>query len=144
MRGFTKMVQSSIKSLPSRYEPLVGLFGEQAKTTFVKQEEDIKVIARLINQAHSAFQGKLQFIYSTTESGAGKTTFIQSLELFLPDFVDSVIRVINDGGDALDRILTTIRSTQVTGHWFSLIVGLKTLPDKGLTENTKLKEFFPS
>ena len=29
-------------------------------------------------------------------------------------------------------------------HWFSLIVGLKTLPDKGLTENTKLKEFFPS
>jgi hypothetical protein len=30
------------------------------------------------------------------------------------------------------------------GHWFSLIVGLKTLPDKGLTENTKLKEFFPS
>ena len=29
-------------------------------------------------------------------------------------------------------------------HWFSLIVGLKTLPDNGLTEKTKLKEFFPS
>jgi len=29
-------------------------------------------------------------------------------------------------------------------HWFSLIVGLKILCDKGLTENTKLKEFFPS
>jgi PAS domain S-box-containing protein len=35
-------------------------------------------------------------------------------------------------------------ATDVKGHWFSLIVGLKTLPDKGLTENTKLKEFFPS
>ncbi|MEB3120242.1 MAG: DUF3598 family protein [Snowella sp.] len=29
-------------------------------------------------------------------------------------------------------------------HWFSLIVVLKTLPDKGLTENTKLKKLFPS
>jgi hypothetical protein len=31
-----------------------------------------------------------------------------------------------------------------SGHWFSLIVVLKTLPDKGLTENTKLKKLFPS
>jgi len=30
------------------------------------------------------------------------------------------------------------------GHWFSLIVVLKTLPDKGSTENTKLKKLFPS
>jgi cadmium resistance protein CadD (predicted permease) len=29
-------------------------------------------------------------------------------------------------------------------HWFSLIVVLKTLLDKGLTENTKLKKLFPS
>ena len=33
---------------------------------------------------------------------------------------------------------------EVRRHWFSLIVGLKTLPDKGLTENTKLKKLFPS
>jgi len=29
-------------------------------------------------------------------------------------------------------------------HWFSLIVILKSLQDKGLTENTKLEEFLPS
>ena len=108
------MVQSSIKSLPSRYEPLVGLFGDGAKTTFVKQEEDLREVARLVNQIQSAFQGKLEFIYSATESGAGKTTFIQSLDLFLPDLVDSVIRVTNDGGDALDKILNAIRSSNVT------------------------------
>jgi hypothetical protein len=39
---------------------------------------------------------------------------------------------------------TLIHGDTLVWHWFSLIVGLKTLPDKGLTENTKLKEFFPS
>jgi hypothetical protein len=34
--------------------------------------------------------------------------------------------------------------TRTPWHWFSLIVVLKTLPDKGLTENTKLKKLFPS
>ena len=46
--------------------------------------------------------------------GAGKTTFIQSLDLFLPDLVESVIRVANCGGDALDEILTSIRSSNIT------------------------------
>jgi hypothetical protein len=47
------------------------------------------------------------------------------------------IRATDPDGNVFDKEFT-IR------HWFSLIVGLKTLPDKGLTENTKLKEFFPS
>ena len=108
------MAQSSIKSLPSRYEPLIGLFGDGAKTTFVKQKDDLQEIARLIYQIRSAHQGKLQFIYSETESGAGKTTFIQSLDLFLSDLVESVIRVTNHGGDALNTILTSIRDSNVT------------------------------
>ena len=108
------MTQTSIKSLPSRYEPLIGLFGEGAKNTFVKQTEDLQEIVRLINQIKSAYQGKLQFIYSETESGAGKTTFIQSLDSFLPNLVESVIRVTDDGGDSLDTILTSIRNSDVT------------------------------
>ncbi|WDD35955.1 hypothetical protein PQG02_30895 (plasmid) [Nostoc sp. UHCC 0926] len=108
------MIQSSIKALPSRYEPLVGLFGDGAKTTFVKQEDDLREIARLINQGNSAFQGKLQFVYSPTESGAGKTTFVHSLDLFLHDLVDSVIRVTNDNSHALNGIIETIRNSRVT------------------------------
>jgi hypothetical protein len=30
------------------------------------------------------------------------------------------------------------------GHWFSLIIRMKSLQDKDLTENTKLKKLFPS
>lgn len=108
------MVQSSIQSLPSRYEPLVGLLGDGAKTTFVKQQDDLREIARLINQANSAFQGKLQFVYSATESGAGKTTFVQSLDLFLPELVDSVMRIANYTGSALDRIIEEIRNSEST------------------------------
>jgi hypothetical protein len=104
------MTQTSIKSLPSRYEPLIGLFGDGAKNTFVKQAEDLQEIARLINQIKIAYQGKLQFIYSETKSGAGKTTFIQSLDRFLPNLVESVIRVTNDSGDPFNTILTSIRS----------------------------------
>ena len=44
--------------------------------------------------------------------------------------------------DAADTLRD--RNGESFGHWFSLIVGLKTLPDKGLTENTKLKKLFPS
>jgi len=49
-------------------------------------------------------------------------------------------------GTAMTRMfnLRNIFELVNNGHWFSLIIGLKTLPDKGLTENTKLKEFFPS
>jgi hypothetical protein len=108
------MTQTSIKSLPSRYEPLIGLFGEGAKNTFVNQTEDLREIVRLISQIESAYQGKLQFIYSETKSGAGKTTFIQSLDRFLPNLVESVIRVTNDGGDPLNTILTSIRSNNET------------------------------
>jgi hypothetical protein len=35
--------------------------------------------------------------------------------------------------------------TDVIGrHWFSLIIRMKSLQDKDLTENTKLKKLFPS
>jgi hypothetical protein len=109
------MLHNSIKSLPSRYEPLVGLFGDNAKTTFVKQEDDLREIVKLINQARSAFQSKLQFVYSETQSGAGKTTFVQSLDYFLPDLVDSVIRIDNtsqnSSNHALDWIIQSIRNS---------------------------------
>ena len=32
----------------------------------------------------------------------------------------------------------------VIGHWFSPIIRMKSLQDKDLTENTKLKKLFPS
>jgi hypothetical protein len=43
-----------------------------------------------------------------------------------------------------DYSQTGIYFVTICRHWFSLIVVLKTLPDKGLTENTKLKKLFPS
>jgi hypothetical protein len=52
--------------------------------------------------------------------------------------------VENDQFSRLESMTSEIYSIEQDRHWFSLIVGLKTLPDKGLTENTKLKKLFPS
>jgi hypothetical protein len=57
----------------------------------------------------------------------------------------STTKTISDIINKINQIIREDKNPKIkTGHWFSLIVGLKTLPDKGLTENTKLKEFFPS
>ena len=80
-----------ITGLPTRYEPLVRAFGDKAKTTFVPSNQDLDAAKRFLTAAESAHQGKLIFIEA--DSGSGKSTFVHSLEVFLPDKVSSVIRL---------------------------------------------------
>lgn len=80
-----------ITSLPTRYEPLVNLFGEKAQATFVAQQSDIDSIKRFIVSAESSRQGKFIFIHA--ESGSGKSTFIHGLEIFMSDKIDRVVRL---------------------------------------------------
>jgi hypothetical protein len=86
-----------IKQLPSRYEPLVRTLGEKAEATFFEQEGDLENIKTLVAQMQSANQSKWMFVYHPSESGAGKTTFIHSLAVFLADQVEEVRRVPTPG-----------------------------------------------
>lgn len=81
----------SIKSLPTRYEPLFGVFGDKVKTTFVQNDSDLEELKRFISSADSAHQGKLLFLQGM--SGVGKTTLIHSLEVFVADKIASVVRL---------------------------------------------------
>ena len=81
----------SIRSLPTRYEPLTNVFGQKAKTTFIESAPDIEFAKRLIASAESAQQGKIAFI--SADSGSGKSTFVHGLEIFLADKVDHVERI---------------------------------------------------
>ncbi|WP_156295690.1 hypothetical protein [Methylobacterium aquaticum] len=54
-------------------------------------DEDIVAIKRFLAAATSASQGKILFLKA--ESGAGKSTFVHSLEIFLSDKVERVIRL---------------------------------------------------
>ena len=83
----------SIQQLPSRYEPLVKTLGESAQTTFVEQAQDLAALRTLFAQLKSANQGKWMFLYHPSQSGAGKTTFIHSLGVFLPEAVGEVKRL---------------------------------------------------
>ncbi|NRD51610.1 hypothetical protein [Corallococcus exiguus] len=83
----------NIQQLPSRYEPLIRTLGDSAQTTFFEQTQDLDVMKRLIAQVRSSNQGKWMFVYHPSESGAGKTTFIHSLSVFLPDQVETVVRL---------------------------------------------------
>jgi energy-coupling factor transporter ATP-binding protein EcfA2 len=80
-----------ITALPARYEPLVGAFGDKARMTFVPPDADLGVFKRFMVAAESARQGKLMFV--SGGSGAGKSTFVHSLEIFLPDEIDRVVRL---------------------------------------------------
>lgn len=80
-----------ITSLPTRYEPLLNTFGDKAKTTFVPQQSDLEEVKRFIVAAQSSKQGKILFLHAS--SGAGKSTFIHSLEVFLSEVIASVIRL---------------------------------------------------
>lgn len=80
-----------ITSLPTRYEPLTNAFGDRAKMTFVSASEDIDIAKRLVASAESARQGKLLFL--SADSGSGKSTFVHSLEVFLSDKIQSVVRL---------------------------------------------------
>ncbi|ADC62547.1 hypothetical protein Alvin_1615 [Allochromatium vinosum DSM 180] len=81
----------SIRSLPTRYEPLTNVFGQKAKATFIESASDIEFAKRLISSAESAQQGKIAFI--SAASGSGKSTFVHGLEIFLADKVDHVERI---------------------------------------------------
>jgi len=80
-----------ITSLPTRYEPLVNTFGERAKMTFVQADKDLEAAKRFMASAESSGQGKILFL--NADSGTGKSTFVHSLEIFLPDRVESVVRL---------------------------------------------------
>ena len=80
-----------ITKLPSRYEPLVETFGEKSKSTFVPVDKDLSALKKLVARAESASQGKIMFI--SGESGIGKSTFVHSLEVFLPDKISRVERI---------------------------------------------------
>lgn len=83
----------NIQQLPSRYEPLMRTLGDNARTTFFEPAADMQALKTLLAQMRSSAQGKWMFIYHPSESGAGKTTFIHSLPLFLPDQVEDVRRL---------------------------------------------------
>ncbi|MDX7952138.1 hypothetical protein P7D22_13235 [Lichenihabitans sp. Uapishka_5] len=84
-------MNAKITSLPTRYEPLVGAFGDRAKATFISPDEDLAAMKRFIAAAQSSSQGKVLFL--SASSGTGKSTFIHSLEVFLPDTISTVIRL---------------------------------------------------
>ena len=103
----------SIVRFPTRYEPLVKTFGEASRNTFIRQENDLGEIARIIKQVKTSGQSKLSFVYADSESGAGKTTFIQSLDLFLPELVAEVLRVSPEKSLNLEDLVTEIRAIPV-------------------------------
>ena len=67
--------------------------GENAKTTFFEPEADMQPLKTLLAQMRSSNQGKWMFVYHPSESGAGKTTFIHSLSVFLSDQIEDVLRL---------------------------------------------------
>jgi len=80
-----------ITALPTRYEPLINTFGDKAKMTFVPGAEDLEAAKRFMASAESSGQGKLLLVKA--ESGSGKSTFVHSLEIFVPDRVATVLRL---------------------------------------------------
>jgi hypothetical protein len=107
---------ASIQQLPSRYEPLVSMLGENAQTTFMRIEADLGAMARLLHQAQAAHQGKFQFIYSPLKAGTGKTTFVQSLKIFLPDMIESVHKIDQQAEDVFRSILQYLKNLKVNAR----------------------------
>lgn len=94
----------NIQQLPSRYEPLMRTLGENAKTTFFEPAADMQSLKTLVAQMKSSTQGKWMFIYHSSESGAGKTTFIHSLSIFMSDQISEVLRLPPPGEITYDQI----------------------------------------
>lgn len=82
-------MEKRITDLPTRYEPLINVLGENAKTTLLEQKSDLTVIKRLLARMKSSGQGKIIFIFGS--SGSGKTTFVHSIETFLSDEIYSIV-----------------------------------------------------
>ena len=105
------IIVQQISHFPTRYEPLVRTFGDEAsKNTFIRQDADLTEVERLIQQVRTSGQSKLMFIYAPSQSGAGKTTFIQRLGLFLPDSVAQVHRIGGETALDLEGLVQRIRS----------------------------------
>lgn len=81
----------SIQHLPTRYEGLSRLLGENALSTLIPLDEDLTFLKRLLARAKSSGQGKLQFLLA--ESGTGKTSFVEGSRIFLGDQVADVVRL---------------------------------------------------
>jgi len=103
----------SIVRFPTRYEPLIRTFGEASRNTFIRQEKDLSEIARILKQVRASGQSKLSFVYADSESGAGKTTFIQSLDLFLPELVTEVLRLSPQKSLNLEELVAEIGAIPV-------------------------------
>lgn len=103
---------TEIVRFPTRYEPLVRTFGDAARNTFIRQEDDLREVARLIQQSQAASQSKIMFVYAPSESGAGKTTFIQSLDIFLPDILQAVRRIGGEQSVNLEELVAQVRATE--------------------------------
>ena len=67
------------------------MLGEKAQTTFVPCQDDLQRAKRLVASSESAGQGKICFLAAA--SGAGKSTFVHSLETFMPDKIGQVVRL---------------------------------------------------
>jgi hypothetical protein len=104
----------NIQQLPSRYEPLMRTLGENAKTTFFEPSIDMQALKTLLAQMRSSTQGKWMFIYHPSESGAGKTTFIHSLSIFISDQIESVLRLPPPGEITYEQIPAYLNSIPVS------------------------------
>ena len=104
-----------ITALPSRYEPLVGAFGEKAQMTFVAPDNDLGIMMKFLAGAQSSRQGKLLFL--SAESGTGKSTFVHSLQVFLPEYVDGVVRLPLPHKLPVDQIPAFIADLPVTSKF---------------------------
>lgn len=108
---------NNIQQLPSRYEPLIRTLGENAKTTFFEPIADMQALKTMLAQMRSSNQSKWMFIYHPTESGAGKTTFIHSLPLFLPEQIEAVHRLptpTNINHEQIPSYLNSIPHSKLT------------------------------
>ena len=72
-----------ITALPTRYEPLVRVLGDKAKTTFVSCKDDLDKAKRLVAATESAGQGKFCFIQAASVEGHGCPCGAQVLYLLI-------------------------------------------------------------
>lgn len=80
-----------IQHLPTRYEGLSGLLGDNALSTLIPLDQDLTFLKRFLARAKSSRQGKIQFLLA--EPGTGKTSFVESLRIFLGDQVSNIVKL---------------------------------------------------
>jgi hypothetical protein len=101
-------------------------------------DDSSRQVQSRILEEYRRFSSTLEFFLNKQPENTIKN-FQESKKIIL-----SVIQQDGEENTLFGNCDLAFSEAEKARHWFSLIVGLKTLPDKGLTENTKLKEFFPS